>query len=97
MPGVGTVLAFTLIALPPELGKMSRKQIAALVGLFDTAAFTGVECRSIMFTGPPSAQAGIIPPSRPSPIASPVPTQNQGHHRRRHAKNDHNTQRYAPR
>jgi transposase len=71
MPGVGTVLAFTLIALPPELGKMSRKQIAALVGLFDTAAFTGVECRSIMFTGPPSAQAGIIPPSRPSPIASP--------------------------
>jgi uncharacterized OB-fold protein len=30
MPGVGTVLAFTLIALPPELGKMSRKQIAVL-------------------------------------------------------------------
>jgi len=24
MPGVGTVLAFTLIALPPEPGKMSR-------------------------------------------------------------------------
>jgi transposase len=33
MPGVGAVLAFTLIALLPELGKMSRKQIAALVGL----------------------------------------------------------------
>src|SRR5262249_23916280 len=33
MPGVGPVLAFTLIALLPELGKMSRKQIAALVGL----------------------------------------------------------------
>src|SRR5262249_13086422 len=32
MPGVGPVLAFTLIALLPELGKMSRKQIAALVG-----------------------------------------------------------------
>jgi len=31
MPGVGPVLAFTLIALLPELGKMSRKQIAALV------------------------------------------------------------------
>jgi hypothetical protein len=29
MPGVGPVLAFTLIALPPELGKMGRKQIAA--------------------------------------------------------------------
>ena len=26
MPGVGPVLAFTLIALLPELGKMSRKQ-----------------------------------------------------------------------
>ena len=33
MPGVGAVLAFTLIALLPELGKLSRKQIAALVGL----------------------------------------------------------------
>src|SRR5215208_141778 len=33
MPGVGPVLAFTLIALLPELGRMSRKQIAALVGL----------------------------------------------------------------
>ena len=32
MPGVGPVLAFTLIALLPELGQMSRKQIAALVG-----------------------------------------------------------------
>ena len=32
MPGVGPVLAFTLIALLPELGKMSRKQIAALLG-----------------------------------------------------------------
>src|SRR5258707_6939607 len=30
---VGPVLAFTLIALLPELGKMSRKQTAALVGL----------------------------------------------------------------
>jgi transposase len=35
MPGVGPVLAFTLIALLPELGRMSRKQIAALVGLAD--------------------------------------------------------------
>jgi transposase len=33
MPGVGPVLAFTLIALLPELGHMNRKQIAALVGL----------------------------------------------------------------
>ena len=45
MPGVGTVLAFTLTALLPELGKMSRKQIAALVGLapydFDSGKLRG--------------------------------------------------------
>ena len=43
MPGVGPVLAF--IALLPELGKMSRKQIAALVGLapydFDSGKLRG--------------------------------------------------------
>src|SRR5262249_17320972 len=33
MQGVGPTLAFTLVALLPELGQMSRKQIAALVGL----------------------------------------------------------------
>ena len=33
MRGVGPTLAFTLIALLPELGQISRKQIAALVGL----------------------------------------------------------------
>jgi transposase len=45
MPGVGPVLAFTLIALLPELGKMTRKQIAALVGLapydFDSGKLKG--------------------------------------------------------
>ncbi|HVD73585.1 MAG TPA: transposase [Xanthobacteraceae bacterium] len=45
MPGVGPVLAFTLIALLPELGKMSRKQIGALVGLapydFDSGKLRG--------------------------------------------------------
>jgi transposase len=49
MPGVGPVLAFTLIALLPELGHMSRKQIAALVGLapydHDSGNLRG--CRSI--------------------------------------------------
>jgi transposase len=33
MPGVGPVPACTLIALLPELGSMSRKQVAALVGV----------------------------------------------------------------
>ena len=45
MPGVGPVLAFTLIALLPELGRMSRKQIAALVGVapydFDSGKLRG--------------------------------------------------------
>ncbi len=45
MPGVGPVLAFTLVALLPELGQMSRKQIAALVGLapydFDSGKLRG--------------------------------------------------------
>ena len=45
MPGVGPVLAFTLIALLPELGRMSRKRIAALVGLapydFDSGKLRG--------------------------------------------------------
>jgi hypothetical protein len=30
MPGLGAVLTFTLIVLLPELGKLSRKQIAVL-------------------------------------------------------------------
>ena len=45
MPGVGPTLACTLLALLPELGQMTRKQIAALVGLapydFDSGHFRG--------------------------------------------------------
>jgi transposase len=48
MRGVGPTLAFTLIALLPELGQMSRKQIAALVGLapydFDNGRLKGHRC-----------------------------------------------------
>jgi len=48
MPGVGPVLACTLIALLPELGTMSRKQVAALVGVapyaFESGKFTGRRC-----------------------------------------------------
>src|SRR5215831_18209029 len=48
MPGVGPVLACTLIALLPELGRMSRKQVAALVGVapyaFDSGALKGRRC-----------------------------------------------------
>ena len=45
MPGVGAVLACTLIALLPELGQLGRRQIAALVGVapyaFDSGKLKG--------------------------------------------------------
>ena len=48
MPGVGPMLACTLIALLPELGGVSRKQIAALVGIapyaFDSGTLKGRRC-----------------------------------------------------
>ena len=48
MPGVGPALACTLIALMPELGTMSRKQVAALVGVapyaFESGKFKGRRC-----------------------------------------------------
>jgi transposase len=48
MPGVGPVLACTLIALLPELGGMSRKQVAALVGVapyaFESGTLKGKRC-----------------------------------------------------
>src|SRR6266511_1716306 len=48
MPGVGAVLACTLIALLPELGQISRNQVAALVGLapydFDSGKLKGRRC-----------------------------------------------------
>jgi transposase len=48
MPGVGPALACTLIALLPELGHMSRKQAAALVGVapyaFESGTLKGRRC-----------------------------------------------------
>jgi len=48
MSGVGPVLAFTLIALLPELGRLTRRQIAALVGVapyaFDSGKMKGKRC-----------------------------------------------------
>jgi len=48
MPGVGPVLASTLIALLPELGSMNRKQVAALVGVapyaFESGKLKGRRC-----------------------------------------------------
>jgi transposase len=48
MPGVGSLLACTLIALLPELGRMNRKQVAALVGVapyaFESGTLKGRRC-----------------------------------------------------
>ncbi len=48
MPGVGPVLAVTLLALLPELGQMNRRQVAALVGVapydFDSGRLNGMRC-----------------------------------------------------
>jgi transposase len=48
MPGVGPVLAVTLLALLPELGQMSRRQVAALVGVapydFESGKLKGMRC-----------------------------------------------------
>jgi transposase len=48
MPGVGPLLGGTLVALLPELGSMSRKQVAALVGVapyaFESGKFKGRRC-----------------------------------------------------
>jgi transposase len=41
MPGVGPVLACTLIVLLPELGGMTHKQVAALVGVAPSAFESG--------------------------------------------------------
>jgi len=48
MPGVGPVLAATLIAFLPELGSLPNRQIAALVGVvpydFDSGKMRGIRC-----------------------------------------------------
>lgn len=41
VPGIGPVVARTLLALLPELGQLSRKQIAALVGVAPLARDSG--------------------------------------------------------
>jgi transposase len=48
MPGVGPTLAYTLLALLPELGRIRQKHIAALVGVapydFDSGKLKGHRC-----------------------------------------------------
>jgi transposase len=45
MPGVGLILAATLLALLPELGTLDRRQIASLVGVAPIARDSGLKRR----------------------------------------------------
>src|SRR3954470_16219498 len=82
--GVGPVLAFSLIAWLPELGHMSRKQIAALVNLapYDCDSGKLKGCRSIYGGRRPVRKVLYMaalsasrynPAPKPSAIASPPP------------------------
>lgn len=57
MPGVGPVLAATLLALLPELGSLPHRSIAALVGVapydFDSGKMRGLRC---IFGGRPAVR-----------------------------------------
>jgi transposase len=43
MPGVGLILAATLLALLPELGSLDRRQVASLVGVAPIAKDSGLK------------------------------------------------------
>ena len=83
--GVGPVVAATLIADLPELGRLSGKQIAALVGLAPTPTKAEKEkgkpkpvmddrsCAAPCST-PPAPLSAIPPRCATSTLASPIPT-----------------------
>jgi hypothetical protein len=87
------LLACTLIALLPELGRMSRKQVAALVGVapyaFESGKFKGRRCiwggrapvRNVLYMGAMSASNwnSCVGGSNPPPL----PTISMGYPRSR--------------
>jgi transposase len=89
VPGVGTVLSVTLLAHLPELGTLSRKQIAALAGLApfnrDSGTLRGSRCiwggraqvRRVLYMATVAA-VRANPPSDPStpPFVNAVSIQN---------------------
>ncbi len=85
VPGIGPVLATTQIAELPELGKLNRKQIAALVGVAPLNCESGIlRGRRIIWGGRARVRAALwmgtlvassaIPPSVRSTSASSRPT-----------------------
>ncbi|MBK8247503.1 MAG: IS110 family transposase [Gemmatimonadetes bacterium] len=60
MPGVGRVVATTLLAELPELGRLSRKEIAKLVGLAPMARDSGTfRGRRFIRGGRPGVRAAL--------------------------------------
>lgn len=60
VPGVGPVLATTLIAELPELGRLNRKQIAALVGVAPLNCESGIlRGRRIVWGGRAQVRAAL--------------------------------------
>jgi transposase len=60
VPGLGPVLATTLIAELPELGRLNRKQIAALVGVAPLNCESGIlRGRRIIWGGRPRVRAAL--------------------------------------
>jgi transposase len=107
MPGVEPVLACTLIALLPEFGSMSRKQVAVLVGVapytFESSKLKGKSCiwggpapvRDVLYMAAMSASNWnpVLKAFHHRLKAAEAP---QGRDRRGHAQDDHNAQRNGP-
>jgi transposase len=82
VPGVGPTIARTLITELPELGRLDRRKIAALVpwtrqsGQWKGKSFIGggrSQVRAALFMGVPWSPSATIPRSRASTSASSTP------------------------
>jgi transposase len=60
VPGIGSVIAFTLLADLPELGTLTHKEIAALVGVAPLARDSGtLKGRRMVYGGPTSVRRAL--------------------------------------
>jgi len=73
MPGVGPVLAATLLALLPELGSAGNREIAALVGVvpydFESGKMKGLRC---IFGGRPAVRRVLFMAAQAAAMCNPT-------------------------